>query len=67
MRAWLPDWDQCASVDDGPQELRLAEGHAIQDAVKCSGKPDSGKPGRRSLVDKELVDQLLGRTQAVLM
>jgi hypothetical protein len=50
--------------DDEPQELRLAEGHAMQDTAKMTREPDSGKPAPRPLVGEELADQLLGKAQA---
>ena len=50
--------------DDEPQELRLAEGHPRQDTAKVPGKRDGDSAGRPTLVDEQLADELLGKTQA---
>jgi hypothetical protein len=45
-------------------ERRLAEGHAMTDTAKVPCNTEGGRPGRRPLVDDELADQLLGKTQS---
>jgi putative transposase len=47
----------------GRKELRLAEGHAMDDTAKVPRKPDGDQPGRRPLVDEQLADHLPGRAR----
>jgi putative transposase len=50
--------------DDGPQELRLAEGNAMTDTAKVPRNHEGGEPGRRPLIDEELADHLLDKARA---
>jgi hypothetical protein len=50
--------------DDEPQEMRLAEGHAMTDTAMVPGKSEGRRPARPVLIDEQLADQLLGKAQA---